>query len=912
MNLPAMLKSFRTATAKPTSHTVLATDPADGLPPPAAGAIVDPIPQTGGVMFRHLMSRDDGTKDAGLWAAYVLTGIDSQFVTPESRAEVMADQAFRWADQSGRRFWLRGTTAPFPVEAYAQWLERRDPGREVPEGARTHADLVAGSTGTLVNYDSKSPLTVIMIQIHETPVPADKLPILLTSGPLDDADKELADPRRQLNTVSMHARQAGFAGLPCPSAVFRWMTHSSVALGCPVPPIDTAQDNDESWAAVGGFTSGARATASEYALSTTVSVTRDLSHVQRSVVVQAVEKFGDRDLRRDPIPWLAWISTLNDPQIGPVDYVVIGEIESGDSLTKTAQFQANKVAAAEANVIEVGEQPTRELERAVEHSRDVEDEIKTGTVEVATRFSGVVLLAVSGEDEDDACDRARQLRLFAAREQKLTLSSAYAQYSLYRAFTPGAPETASKEVTAGFRTRQPVAYLATGVPNAYATGGDRVGFPVGPVGGSTEVYLLDPIGGPARNESGLTVVIAEQGAGKSYFAGAAFIDWPAAVGVRTVFVDPAGQFKRIAAAPHNRGDSYVYNLRQARAGVAVPSLLIPDPLRAEYPIGTEFADALASAKQARIDTTLDSLTSLIPYRVLMSDRGGDIVSAIEEIVGEHGGAYGTDPWELVARLEQAGTTASSDAAKLLTVRAALEGRLFFPEPGTNVDDREIGRRLDNALMTGISLEGIQVPQAGTPRELWSRDEQRAAPLMLVASLLAMRCMYADRQPKVITLDEVGILAASGAQGGASPLVMRAGAESRKYGATVVVLGQTPDMFTSMGDQIDSQVGTAIVGRLGSVSASRAGCVLLGLSPDSGHDATLRSLGQGEFCIRRSRPQVQAQGVPTFGRQDTVRRVYVDPTGWHEHLLAALDTTPEGKPGHDDLHSLPGDVLAGVS
>ena len=152
----------------------------------------------------------------------------------------------------------------------------------------------------------------------------------------------------------------------------------------------------------------------------------------------------------------------------------------------------------------------------------------------------------------------------------------------------------------------------------------------------------------------------------------------------------------------------------------------------------------------------------------------------------------------------------------------------------------------------------------------------------------MRVMYADRDPKQVTMDELGIVAAGGQ--GASPVLLRGGTESRKFGATVNVVGQTPSMFTALGDQVSNLVGFVAVGMMDEVTALE--CLpLLGLRPESGHAQTITSLGRGEFVVRRA--------TVNAGHRDVMRRrVYVDRSWWHPELLAALDTTPGGEGSYD--------------
>lgn len=896
MNLPTLLTRFTkpTVEAEPSTFTI------------PDGATVDAVPVESGSAFKNLITRDDSTTDAGVWAYFLLSGVDHSFVPAGNRMKVVRDQIFRWADLAGHKVWLLGTTAPYPIDAYGERLHAMDQGRDrdAPDGARTFADLVASAQGLLAGYDAKTPVTVLGVRLYETPVPAEHLPHIAGTGPIPEDLPDLADVRRRLVSVEGIVRQDGFHGRPLSAKAFQWVAHSCTSLGHSVPPIGGGGECDDAWEQVEGFDAGALATAPAYTTATRVAALRDMKEVVRYVTVQPAESFADRDLKdTDAPPWLSWAVTLDEPDIGPVTYVMVGEIIEGEKLVKKAELQVARASNQALNWDETGNPVPREVVRAHSRAVEVADEVGHGSKEIAARFRGTILFAVSGATQDDAGERARRLRQLMAREQGIVLADSYAQYSMYRAFTPGAAETAAPEVVKGHRTQMACYYLATAVPNGYATGGDKVGMPIGPVGGSTEVYMFDPHAGPARNESGLNVILGGQGAGKSTLAGA-MLDWSAAMGHRTVFTDPAGMFRRICELPHNRHDSYVLDLKSANAGMAVPSLLVPEPRRQDYDTEAGYVADVSKARQDRVDTTVDVFAAMFEYQTLASADGARMMRAIKAVVGQYGAEYGADPWLLLEKLALRGEP-GQDAAELLRDSAHSVGAIFFPKPGGDVSDKEIGQALNRAVITGISMQGVDVPQEGTPRELWTSAQQRSAPLLAVAGMLALRAMYADRDPKNITMDEIGIMAPG--SGGVSSTLRRGAVESRKQGAYLAVLGQTPSMFTSLGDQVGGLIGTAMIGRIKDEATARAALPLLRLGDESGHEQTIMSLSQGEFLIRRSVEPVP--GVPSYigAHDDRVRRAYFDRSWLDAGLLAALDTTAGGEGQytvslHDELSS----------
>lgn len=850
------------------------------LPDTPDGAELAPTEQPQAAMYAHLITRTDPGPDTGLWAYYVLPGIDLMFTTGHTRERVYSAQMYRWAELVGHRVWLRGLLNPFPVTAYGEALTTRG-GRPTPDGTRSWTDLVASAQGMLSAFDAKSPITVLGVQITTKQIAPEHLPLLAGSTPIPSDLPHLPDVRRALTSTTDVIRRDGFNGRPLSPAGLRWVVHASRGLGVPVPPLVIDQRHTEEWQDVAGFDGGVLATAGAFSPSVNVRALRDLTMYERHVVVQPCAKFNPRRVDDQTPPWLAWLVNQDDPGIGSVEYVAVGEIVAGDDLVGAAELLRRRAEASAHNWAQVGENPPRATLRGIDRAEVVEDEVANGSKEVAARFKGVFLVAVSGDTEAEALNRASDLRSHLGREQQIELADAppHAQYALYRAFMPGAPETCDPAVTTGYTTQMPLYYLASAIPNGYATAGDRIGMPIGPVAGSTDILIHDPHGAPQRNVSGLTAILAAQGGGKSTLVGS-LIDWSIAAGYPNVVTDPAGQMRRVCGLPWNKDDSYVYDLARARAGVAVPSLLVPEPKRNDYATAGQFAQAVKEAEEARRDVTNDVFMALLPYQLVMSADGANIGSAVEDVVREYGGQYGANPWQMMEQLANNGEHGAR-AARLITVRGT--GSVFFPEQGTDVDDREIERQLHRAVLTVISMEGIDVPSPGLPRPLWSRQQQRSAPLLLVAGLLAMRTMYADRQPKQITMDELGILAPAGE--GASPVLMRAATESRKWGATVNVVGQTPSMLTNLGDQVSNLVGTAFIGQMDEQTATE--CLpLLGLRPESGHAATVASLARGEYLVRQDRGD---------GKQ-TVRRVYVDRSWWEPELLDALDTTPGGGEG----------------
>lgn len=878
-------------------RTKLRTTPADQQPRQNTSRNT----HRGAAVLGNLLTRDDGTSDAGVWAYYLLTGHDHQYVADDDRDRAYMDHVHRWSDLAGKRVWLNGLRNPFNVDAYvAAQLAR-------PHTAASGdhwADTVTAAAAIIEQYESAAPVTTLGVRVSATPVNPDHLHYVAGSGPIPNELTYLHAVRAERAAVDSAVSRDGWKARKLTGAELRWVIHANRSLGATPPALitDIGREHENTWRAVGGFTDPVHATAGDYTPTVRLAITRDNTVLERHVRVQPVERFDPRAMRVDdngaelgPLgyPWLAWAASLDDEDIGPVAYTLIGEVIPGDELVRKAAHRRRRAENSVEGYEEHGKRVPLEVQRAVEHAVAVEDEVSTGAPEVAARFVGVALFATVGATDAEALTRARNLRARAAREQKITLADAYGQYHLYRAFMPGAPESASDAVIGGFRTTQPVRFLATAEPNAYTSASDALGMPIGPVGGSPELFIYDPHYGPGHNESGLSAFFGMQGAGKSTLV-AALTDWSAQQGNQNVFTDPSGLMSRICDLPWHKDDSYVFELGKARPGCAVPSMLVPEPQRSDYSSNVEYVDAVRSAEAGRVAATLNVFRALLPTQVL--ERETDVSIAIEEVVREHGREYGADPRRLCELMDRNGGSAGTRAARLLRTRG--HGSVFFPAPGVDIDveAERVWSRFNSARLVGISMEGVEVPEPGTPRELWSTEQQESAPLLVASSLIAMRVMYANRLPCQITLDELGILAASGQ--GAAGMLRRAAVESRKWGATVNVVGQTPGMFTSLGDQVSSLVGFAAVGMMDADTAKH--CLpLLALPAGAGYEREIAGLGPGTFLIRRA----IRSGPDGRERQIMRRNVYVERSWWHPLLVDALDTTPEGVPAGVDVESL---------
>lgn len=852
----------------------------DGEPDPARA----PVPTQLRMKYahRHLLVTPEG-----LWAFYRLEGVDWPMQTPAARQAVIADQTFRLADLTGKRIWIRGLSNPFPHQAYARRLYEDNPDRlpDVP-GARTFADVIDAAQRHTIALDARRPVAILGVLVSDYVVHAEHLPLLLGTAPLAQNMGEIARVRRDLAEVTAAVRRAGFGAQPLSAKALRWVIHASVGLGAPVPPALLGGD-PKGWSddGVPGFTNPVYPTEAPYAPTTVLRTMRASVQHTAHVAVLHADAFDERDTDNpDLLPFLAWTQTLDHL----VEYCAVFDVLPGRTLKGAAELDRRRAKNIAAHHEEHDDDPPAAVLRGIERARAVEDEVANGSREVACRLRGVVMLAVTGPDEATTLQTAADVSVAAAQEQGMHLVHDYGQYDSYRAFIPGEVCPMS-----GHITQMPAYFAASGVPNATSSAGDPTGFPLGSIAGSHDVFLFDTHGGARRNKSNLVAIGGDPGCGKSSTA-AALAEWCAVRGIRTVGYDPSGPWARLCDLPHLAGHARHLSLTGGYKGILVPHLMVLDPRREDYDDPGSFTAAMEEARAERMELAIDSFRDLLPYSMVTGDRTGAIQGSIETAVTDLGGDYGINPWAIVDRLERAGDTGRLIADRLKARALLKDGALVFPERHRDVDDDPGKRLMEQAALTVITMEGLTLPPKDQPdRSLWSRQALASVPILNLGSRFAMRTIYADRKPKAVLLDELGI--STGGAGSFSSFAVRSAFDSRKWNALVGLVFQNPNTLMALDAQIGNLAGAAFIGRMDD-TAARAGLPLLRLRDDSGYHHAITALAPGEFLVR-----------DWLGR---ARKVYVDRSWWDPHLFAALDTTPGGEGTYRDDDG--DDIFTGVA
>ncbi len=180
---------------------------------------------------------------------------------------------------------------------------------------------------------------------------------------------------------------------------------------------------------------------------------------------------------------------------------------------------------------------------------------------LSTRTSGWYRVAVVGTTPDEARKKVAGLRKMY--KPHIALEHEHGQFLLLREFIPGQPLASKRHMD--------VEAVAAGM----ATAGDRIGDRRGVVLGETSSIAPRPViwdlfaAHEIKHKSGLTLIVAVPGSGKTFLAGM-IVYQAVRAGAYGVVLDPSGPLKEPANLPEFRDIARVYALtgRDSRPGAA--------------------------------------------------------------------------------------------------------------------------------------------------------------------------------------------------------------------------------------------------------------------------------------------------------------------------------------------------------
>ncbi len=775
--------------------------------------------------------------------------------------------AGQYAALVGRRFHVRRTTTPFPVD---EWAARRNASAQplpdalpadlagaervvkIDSGWRNHvrnaADWIAGRDFAV----SRTHIGIVLRKVRARD--GSLAPALLDQ--IDDITETMTLP-------------VGFKARPARTPDLVWMTYRSAGLGLTPPlhhPGDVGPDD------IAEFTEAVEWRRGRFD-ATTELINR---HTGESVhvAVLTVGRMGILEIPQVHEPWLH----LSDQLGFPVEYSgrfrILGPDEARSDVGRRLQTIRYQMREYDDHDLDQPPDLARQADRAIV----IGDQMDSGLPIVASRAHGWHRLAVYAPTRHECLARARELaRAYDTDLAHTGLPRPRNQVNLLREFIPG-----QADANTGHLRRLPLPMLAAAVPQATGRVGDDRGDLIGTTELSGERPVFVDLHYPmeVRERSGVVVLIGEPGGGKSTLVGAlGYLN--ARRGVQVTLMDPSGPLAQLCEMPELRPFSRVMNLPGSQAGTLAPYAMVPTPSRADFAPGAagdgEYHDAVSVTEFERRALVLDITRMLLPA-LYQNDK--ELERALREAIDRVPAREDSTLNDVVDELRAAGTDAGSTAASLLmNVSGLPQGRLFFGQPPAGT--------LNSAPLTVITMAGLTLPNLKVGRDDWTIEEALAVPVLHMANRLAVRRCYSlpRHVRKMVGVDEAHFM--RGWRSGAA-FLDRLARDSRKWNIAAVVASQNPADI--LGLDMQNLVTGVFAGRIVEDAEIAAEALrLLRLPPGAGYERLLGNLSQGSTSTDDRLGYRQFVYRDVDGRVQTIR---VD-LSYIPDLLRVLNTTPGG-------------------
>lgn len=705
-------------------------------------------------------------------------------------------------------------------------------------------------------------------------------------------DREMAALQTRLDHVDAVMRESGLDASPATPADMDWLLARSMALGCPVPvphpaeTFPTALDQDD----LAAFASTAAWSAEP--LSPTVKVTTSVggTQVTRHVCVLTVSRISDIKVPEEHQPWMAKADQLPFA----VEWSARVDIRSADEISKEMTKLSNRVDGQMSHwADDHGKRPPKQLARQARRTGDVEDEMRTGFTGLSTRTRGWYRIAVSGETEKEALDRAAAV--VAHYKPQIRIARELGQFALAREFVPGEPLA-----TSAHSRKFPVLKVAAGLPAISAEVGDKRGFHIGETAGLvTRQVCMDPwFLTEIMETGGLVPVVGTLGSGKSVLL--QIMGYKAILsGVRGAAMDPSGRMQQMLRLPELAPITRSVSLLGGRPGSLSPYGVVPDPslelvrLDCENPsdeaeVADRFRLAQAAAKSMRKDLALETMRWCLPYAMGRDERVLRYLRSAIATVKDHRSMSAT---EVILFLNSRSDDEREIARELKIASERELGRLFFHEGGGH-DHTPEDLDSSGARFTVFDLKGLIQPTGDIPLEEYNADELLARPIMRLASWTALNLIYrADpHERKLFLLDEAHEITEGSGAGRA--LVHKVATDSRKNNLAAFV--STQNASAVLGEKsINNFAGAAFVGRTADEQSQKDALKLLGKPEGVGYEERLGNLSRR----RRSgdelgyREFIYRDGLGGDGGRGGMEKIRVT-AKHHPELFAAIGTTAD--------------------
>jgi hypothetical protein len=784
------------------------------------------------------------------------------FRSDTDRETFLAAVAGQYAGLAGYRLHLRRTTAPYPTGRWAADLYRSATPIGDPAAFAGHVRAAAR------HVDAQQPsmgLTMLGVTFARRTIGDLAAQLFARFGRNDGERNRLLE---RVGKVSEILAPFGLGARPATPTELSWLVYRSVGLGLAAP--------DRRLTSVGpadvlALTEHVDRYRTPYGA--TVKLVNRHTEETTHVAVLTVGRMEPLEIPQQHDPWLHMADQLPFPTELSSRVDVLGPADTAGALARRLLLIRSQERDYRDHDLDV----PPELARLAERALTVGDEIATGRPVDATRVHGWHRIAVCGPDEKTTLERAAELRRYFEQEARIAVQHPPDQHALTREFIPGEPVADT-----GYLRRMSVRLFAAAVPQAAAAVGDGRGDLIGfTAAAGRRPGMWDPhFPMEVRERSGLSVLVAEPGGGKSTLMGA--VGYLAARrGVQVTLLDPSGPLAQLARMPELRGYTRVLNLVGSQAGTLAPYALIPTPRRGDYRPGPEgdheFEIDVTNARAERRMLVHDIAAMLLPPQVARTKEAATALRhAVRKVAPEETSRLD----DVVDVLLDGDVDAKEIGTILEDAREMPLSRLLFgrPEPGALGTD---------VPLTVITMGGLRLPDMTTERDFWSAEELFALPMLHLAHRLAVRRCYAGDQHarKLVGLDEAHVM--EGWRSGRAFLI-RLARDSRKWNLAALVASQNPKDILSL--DMQNLVSSVFVGRVAADGEVAADALrLLRLPTELGYEDTLAALSQAP------EGSTDRLGFREFVMRDVdgrVQKVRVD-VSYAAGLLEHLNTSPGG-------------------
>lgn len=814
-----------------------------------------------GLALRRITGHCTVTRD-GVIAWYRLAPQGWSFRPDSFHEQLIVEGADVFAQLSKRRLHLRVTTRPYPVSRWARVHDENAPNPLPGWGDHLRADQMHLARRSMADKE-------VYLGVN---IPDARRALRLAGGLVSSAsDREVAALNQPIFETDEILALPGIEGTPVTPRELEWLLHRSCSLGLPAP-ISLGAPEDGEWCAddLHEFTDQVQWVVTPYGRTVRVRGERDGKTIERHICVMSVGRMTDLDIPPG-VPWMQ----RTDKVPFPVEWSGRIRIDEAAKVGGAMRRNIQKIRAQKQHYeVEHDEPAPGALDRQAAKALVVEDELSTGLSGLSARTTGWYRLAVSGETEEEAVERANAVRkLFSPQ---ITIARPADQYAIAREFIPG-----EKAGNTAYRRRMPVTTLAAAVPAATAKVGDRVGIHLGETSGtSARVVAWEPwLATEQAEESGLAVLCAGLGGGKST-AGGNVIYRTAMQGVPWTVLDPSGRLTALCRLPQLSDYSQAVDLLDASPGALSPYSVIAEPDRGHYNSEEEWNAGREIAANTRRLLTSSVLRSILPRQmqdhvlteVALLRAVGQVPakqsSALNAVVDALGNLDGDH--DLIRH--------SGYMRDFLAEAARTShGRLLFPARWSGWVGEE------SNLLTVYSLRGLALAdeESSTSQDL---DERLSMCVLYVSAWLAQRGMYYGdvHARKGIFIDEAWALSTFST---GRRFIDRAARDSRKHNTRVLMASQNPSDLLRL--DLANLISAAFVGRLTDEDAQRDALRFIpGMRPGMGYERIFESLSRPSSSgLRGTREFIFSDG------SGGVERMRMDLSA-HPHLLEALNTTAD--------------------